>query len=391
MPVFKCYFQIVKKSLPGIFTYTVIFIAITILLTQTIESGDSPMTNTLRAVEKPITVINRDNSKLGTALKEYLDRIHTMVELPDEKERLQDELFYRNIEYILFVPEGFETSILNGKRDVSLENIKIPDSSSGTYIDMQLDQYLHCINIYLQANLPLEEAIKNANNDVLEKTEVEVLPGSANQFNPFQTFYQFLAYILISILISAMSPVLVVLNRREIMSRIESSSLTLRQKNSQLIFASILFSLICWMVFVVISWILYPGELMSIRGLYSLLNSFIFTIISCSIAFLVGILSKSTLSLNIISNTLGLGMSFFCGIFVPLEVISSSVLAVSKFLPAYWYVTVNNTLSEHDVIGAAERSIIWEGYLIQIGFIAAIIAVALMISRYRKMHPAKAA
>ena len=38
-------------------------------------------------------------------------------------------------------------------------------------------------------------------------------------------------------------------------------------------------------------------------------------------------------------------MSFLCGIFVPQNLLSDGVLAVGKFLPAYWYIVINDMLA----------------------------------------------
>ena len=56
-----------------------------------------------------------------------------------------------------------------------------------------------------------------------------------------------------------------------------------------------------------------------------------------------------------IANILGLGMSFLCGIFVPQAFLGNTVLAIGRFLPAYWYVRITNMFGSYanDVFSAS--------------------------------------
>jgi ABC-2 type transport system permease protein len=58
-------------------------------------------------------------------------------------------------------------------------------------------------------------------------------------------------------------------------------------------------------------------------------------------------MSKFIQRANIISsvtNVLALGMSFLCGVFVPLSMLSPGLKKVTQFLPVYWYEATNNGL-----------------------------------------------
>lgn len=41
---------------------------------------------------------------------------------------------------------------------------------------------------------------------------------------------------------------------------------------------------------------------------------------------------------NAIVNTVSLGSSFLCGVFVQQELLGETVPSIARFLPAYWYV-----------------------------------------------------
>ena len=71
-------------------------------------------------------------------------------------------------------------------------------------------------------------------------------------------------------------------------------------------------------------------------------------------------------------------MSFICGVFVPHDMLGEGVLKVAKFLPAYWYEKANNMLCGVTPYNFNEYLTC---LLVQVGFLVAFFAVALMVGR----------
>ena len=84
-----------------------------------------------------------------------------------------------------------------------------------------------------------------------------------------------------------------------------------------------------------------------------------------------------------ISNVLGLGLSFLGGIFVPLEYMSSGVVAFARFLPTYWYVKANQIIDSYT--GTSAQISTYLSYIgIEFIFALAIFSAALAASKVRK-------
>lgn len=62
------------------------------------------------------------------------------------------------------------------------------------------------------------------------------------------------------------------------------------------------------------------------------------------IAILISIIKSNAKSVAMIANIISLEMSFLCGVFVEQSLHGESVLKVSRFLPAYWYIKANDIL-----------------------------------------------
>lgn len=85
------------------------------------------------------------------------------------------------------------------------------------------------------------------------------------------------------------------------------------------------------------------------HGLIYLINSFIFTICTTALAFLIGNFLNNKDAINGIVNVVALGSSFLCGAFVPQSMLGSSVLKIAHLLPTYYYIKNNELLTTIEV------------------------------------------
>jgi ABC-2 type transport system permease protein len=229
-----------------------------------------------------------------------------------------------------------------------------------------------------------DEAVANAEDAMSQNAEVNMLSridkGGNSHFSvDFAGYFQYMPYILISIIISVVSLVLVTMNKKDIRYRTNCSCLKESSYTFQLFLGSFLFVFIIWLLFMIGGMILNK-EFYTGRAWYAVLNSFIFAVVVGTMAVLVASFEPKDNVLNLITQVLGLGMSFFCGIFIPVEVLSDKVLSVARFLPAYWYVRANNMIA--DITQFSLNEVI-QCYLIQLGFAAAMVIITLLVRKVK--------
>ena len=100
MTVFKNYFKIVKQFLPVIMMYTVIFTFFAILATSNTQ------TNVFTLSKPKVVVINNDEKgELSSTFIKYVEQNSEIVEIGESEEEISDTLFYREVNYILIIPE----------------------------------------------------------------------------------------------------------------------------------------------------------------------------------------------------------------------------------------------------------------------------------------------
>lgn len=113
------------------------------------------------------------------------------------------------------------------------------------------------------------------------------------------------------------------------------------------------------------------------------MNSTCLMLVSIAIAYLLGNLLKNTSAINGVANTIALGMSFLCGVFVDLDVLSPGIIFIAKFLPVYWYEKANILLYEYGNLTTAQFRTVLMSFGIQIAVALAIFSATMIIKRIR--------
>ncbi|WFR57742.1 ABC transporter permease [Anaerocolumna sp. AGMB13025] len=383
MQVFKAFFITLKKQSFSILIYFIIFLVLSLVLSGNGRTQTEVVYNDAKI---KVAVFDRDNTALSKSLYDYLNKTQELVSIKDDKESISDELFYRNVEYVLIIKTGFEEKIKSGSYEDLLENVKVPDSISGKLLDNKINQYLSVLSAYTAGGLTTDEAAAKTleTADLSAKVTLLKVEGKQAEKSSAYYFYSYIPYVLICMLISGLGSILIIFRKKDLNQRIKCSALTETGRNTALILASLLFGFVCWAVFILLSVILYKGEVTGIKGGLFLLNSLVFLFVAMSLTYLVSFLVKTPSALNMASNIIGLGLSFLGGIFVPQEYMSSSVLRFSKFLPTYWYVVTNQTIESFNST-AEQFHIVIRNLGIEAVFAVIIFAAAILLSRSRTL------
>lgn len=367
--------------------YFTVYLAVMVIMSA---SSKENSLSSFQSSSLDICIIDHDESRASAALTDYLSSRHNRVTLRrTDKEYLQDCLFYEKINYVLTIPDGFEEKLLSGKTQHLTESAKQKDSAKGYFADQQIDQYLNSVYLYLCGGYDIADAIDKTNASISSLEEVTLVQfeetGEAKNNTMFY-FFQYIPYIMLLLILMGMAPILITFNQPDLHKRMECSALSLRSRTIQISLACIAFCLTAWILFMAAAAIIFgPAMLFCKTGMLCILNSLVYALIATAITLLISSFSPPPNVLNMIGNAISLGMSFLCGVFVPQSYLSSNVLAVSRFLPAYWYVRINNMLA-----GFSDETLSMDTYWlcigVQFGFLAAIFALYLVISRQNRQE-----
>lgn len=345
MTVFKTFLKILNKNKFIIILYTMFLIFFGGFNMQTSEN------NTNFVASKPdIVIVNYDEEKgITKDLIKYIEENSNVVDLKNNKDAINDALFYRDVNYVIYIPKNYNKDFMNGK------NPEIEIKSTGDYqssfAEMLLSRYIKVANIYQKSINNEEELISKINETLSKKSEVEITSKlDTNILSKATFYYNFANYSIMACLIYVICLILASFKDVKIQKRTIISSTNYKTLNRQLLLSNSLFSIILWMIYVVLSFILVGDIMFSIHGIIYLINSFIFTICATTIALFIGNIVSNKNAISGIVNVIALGSSFLCGAFVPMEWLPDGVIKIAHILPSYYYISSNEILKTLEII-----------------------------------------
>lgn len=386
MQVFKVYFKVIQKNLFTMFIYLGIFLFLSVALSNL---GGGNVNTDFTQTKTRIAFINNDgDSKLVDGFKNYLAKNTNIINIPDNREKLQDALFFRKIEYIVRIPAGYSKDFLD-RKNVQIEKTTVPSSVSSMYMDFLINKYFNTAKLYLN-NIPgfseaqlVEEVSKNI--DLNTKVEVNNFGSKSSENDVITYYFSYFAYSMFAIVILGVTSFMMVFNDVDIKKRNLSSPIKTSSINMQMILGNLTFVLGVWAALIFFGILIYGSEMLSANRLLMWLNSLILSFVFLSISFLIGSFIKSKGAQAAAANVLSLGLCFISGVFVPQFLLGKTVLTIASFTPTYWYVKANNALASLVNYSPDNLLPIVYSMLVQLGFAIAILAVALVIVKQKRV------
>ena len=381
MTVYKGFLTITRRNIHLMILYLVIFLTIAVMA-QKFTGGK---TTDFEQVGLDIAVIDRDGGELAGGLYDYLGQYHTIADLPDDPSVIQDRMFYREVYYIVTIPKDFEDRCLYG--DELLPVTKVPGSNSGFYVDQQINTFLNDVRIMVKSGFTLSESIAEVTESSRETTEVTLIDKNGFGGNrPFHAFmYQYMPYILISILCYCMCYIMIAFRNPDVKRRMACSAVSSRSQNLQIILGYITVGLAVYLLVTTMPVLMYGESFTADPNMpYYLLNSFLMTLVALSLSFLIGTLVSRDEVVSAVVNVVSLGMSFLCGVFVDLEILGKSVRTFAQFLPVYWYEVANGLLADNSTLSQLQQTSLYTCFFLQLLFFSSILGVAMVISRIQQ-------
>ena len=203
--------------------------------------------------------------------------------------------------------------------------------------------------------------------------------------NELTDTYRYLAYPILAIMLMGITSIMLAFNDAEVSRRNSCAPLSPVKANLQMFLGNAMFTVIVWGLLCLIS-VALSGSFNLGPGVRLLcLNAFIFSIVALSIAFLAGQFIKNGVAQAALTNVVSLGASFISGVFIPQYFLGTTVLKISSFLPFYWYIKAVDTIGNLSAYTFEDIRPIIGDMLIQLGFAAAIIIIALVASKQKKI------
>ena len=377
MTVFKTYFKILKRYKGTILLYTAILLFFGI---WNMRSNEESMSF---SPQKPdICIVNNDEEKGMTEhLISYLQDNCTVVSLSDEQQ-IDDAIFYRDVHYIIYIPENYHQDVLAGKNPVL--DIKSTGDYAASLTERILERYLQIQNVTVQ-NLTTENEIIETMDQVLEtETTIEIVENQADT-SQAAYYFNFASYSIMACIVFIVCLIMTSFKNKNTQKRTIITPLSYQSYNCQLLLANGLYALALWVFYVIVSVILTGNEMMSVKGLLYCCNLLLFSLCSLTISLMLSTLINDKNVVSGIANVIALGSAFLSGVFVPASLLPDLVLKIAHLLPSYWFVNTNEVLKDASVLNSVTLQPVFVNMAVLVGFMVIFIMINNAVTKKRQI------
>ncbi len=375
MTIFKTYWKIVKKNIGIIILYTVM-----LLVFGTMNLKANKNSFEFISSKPDIIIVNNSSGIITDNLISYLKTNANVKNITDEND-IDDAVFFRDANYVIYIPKEFENKIENGKEF----NIDIKTNNSyDSYIASELvNKYLDVFSKYMNLYNDKILAIQKLDNTLNKKTSV-VIENKTNLNSKTSLFYNFSSYSIMAIVIYIICLVLSSFNDEKISKRTSVSGMNYKTFNNYLYISSFTFTFIIFIVYLILSFLILKSSILNINGILYSLNMFIFFIVSFTIAILISNLVKSKGAISGVVNVISLGSAFLCGAFIPVKYMPSFALKIAHIFPTFYFIDNNEYITSIQNFDKASYEFVLKNFIIMIIFIIFFLILNTLVTRFKR-------
>lgn len=375
MTIFKTYWKIVKKNIGIIILYTVM-----LLVFGTMNLKANKNSFEFISSKPDIIIVNNSSGIITDNLISYLKTNANVKNITYEND-IDDAVFFRDANYVIYIPKEFENKIENGKEF----NIDIKTNNSyDSYIASELlNKYLDVFSKYMNLYNDKILAIQKLDNTLNKKADV-VIENKTSLNTKTSLFYNFSSYSIMAIVIYIICLVLSSFNDEKISKRTSVSGMNYKTFNNYLYISSFTFTFIIFIVYLILSFLILKSSILNINGILYSLNMFIFFIVSFTMAILISNLVKSKGAISGVVNVISLGSAFLCGAFIPVKYMPSFALKIAHIFPTFYFIDNNEYIASLQNFDKASYEFVLKNFIIMIIFIIFFLILNTLVTRFKR-------
>ncbi len=375
MTIFKTYWKIVKKNIGIIILYTVM-----LLVFGTMNLKANKNSFEFISSKPDIIIVNNSSGIITDNLISYLKTNANVKNITDETD-IDDAVFFRDANYVIYIPKEFENKIENGKEF----NIDIKTNNSyDSYIASELlNKYLDVFSKYMNLYHDKILAIQKLDNTLNKRAGV-VIENKTNLNSKTSLFYNFSSYSIMAIVIYIICLVLSSFNDEKISKRTNVSGMNYKTFNNYLYISSFTFTFIIFIVYLILSFLILKNSILNINGILYSLNMFIFFIVSFTMAILISNIVKSKGAISGVVNVISLGSAFLCGAFIPVKYMPSFALKIAHIFPTFYFIDNNEYIASLQNFDKASYEFVLKNFIIMIIFVMIFLILNSLVTRFKR-------
>ena len=379
MIVFKAFWKVVNKYKGTIIGYTVM-----LLIFGTLNMSSNDVTSDFKSSKPDVIIVDNDKSVLSNNLIKYFKNNANILDIDVDEEKIDDAIFYRDANYVIYIDKGYEDDVLNGI-DPEIK-IKSSGDYSSSLAEMLLERYLKTERVLHYEFSDKNILVEKINNSLENSANVELATKiNTTELTRMSRYYNFASYSIIAVIMFIICLVLSSFNEEGVKKRNIVSSMNYKKYNKYIMLSSILYVIFVVILYTILGYFVFGNIIFSNRGLIYILNTFIFAIVALALSLLVSTLVNKKEAVSGIVNVVSLSQAFLCGAFIPVMWMPDSVLKIAHALPAYYYINSNELLASLEVLNFSNLKPFFVNLGIMILFIVILIILNNIASKKKQV------
>lgn len=379
MQVFKVYFKVLKGYLGQWALYIGIF---SIILFGFIVPNSVKEQISFSDKKCNFAVFDYDNSQVSKDIVAYMSKKHELKSIENDSiEVMQDELFNRNVDCIVKIKKDFGENFKSNQSNLEdyIEIIAIPNTYTSQLFEQDYNRFVKYAKSYAVSGIDISSAMEKAAKTANTELSTKIVEKENNiNYNAVYYFFNYMSWIIVIMCVITIGRVLVIFQKKDLRSRIACSAYSFARISKETLMGVVCSGFVIIFIFFILAVFAFKTEILSMQWLLYMTNAISYMFVALAITYLVSQLIKNDSTMNMIGNTVSLGMSFLCGVFVPMEFLSDTVIKIAHFLPTYWYQLALIHIQKHGTENIGKPF----SYMgIQILFALALVTVGIIVSR----------
>ncbi len=373
MTVFSTILKILNKLKGMLILYTVMLVSITAIN----QTSGNKVTNFEESKPDMLIVNNDSKNDITDGFVDYIKKHANIKDIDtSNQDKINDAIFYRDVNFVIYIPENFGKDLKEGK-EPSLK-YKATGDEYASYSRMLVEKYIKTVKTY-KDYYSGSQLLEKVNNIVGNDTKVQVKSSlDTSKMSTMTVYFNFLNYALLAGCVYCITMILASLKQENVRKRTIVSSFNYRKYNRIVLFSNAIVIVAMWILYMILSLILFKDSMFTANGLAFVLNSLVFALCGLSIGFLIGNITTNKAAIGGIVNVVALGTSFLCGCFVPFEYMPDYVLKIAHILPTYYFVANNQLIKTIESFNMDTLKPIF----INVGVVLAFTVVFVILSNY---------
>lgn len=368
MHVINITLKLIMRMWKFILIEIAIFVIMVILVSKNLYTKDNRI---------PVLLINEDEDTLLT--EQFEDYLSQYVKFSDEEVaneiQLDEELFYDNIKCVIRIPRDFTVNYMNGK-PVDIMRNELTESKDTILVDTLISKYLMVLKQCPNQGLPLEESIQVVEKMLSKKVMVSYVEKVFSKKEQFATFQNYMAYILLSIILLYTICTIYYFKRDEIEKHNRITPVAGNSIFRRVIFVCILVGIFLALIIGLFVSMIVRVDFHDKSVIMVIINELNYAIYCVAISSFIGMLIKSIKNIDAIVQLISLGITFLCGVFVKQECLPDKIVLFTKYLPTFLYVKINNEWSKAEGMNFHD----YQEFILNEGMILCVSAIWILIA-----------